>query len=124
MGNKSPVILPPLALQHGLQLRHHVASSGVELVLLASRNQSPIALSLHRALQVTHVLSDLRDLEQMSASSSSKCKRAQHTSKSMITNSPNLAVLRKFTFKLRVNPSSSQNPCFLRGRGRYAMQTS
>jgi len=33
--------------RYSLQLRHHVASSGIELVLLTSADERPIALPLH-----------------------------------------------------------------------------
>lgn len=48
--------------RHALQLCHHVSSSGIELVLLTGADQCAIAFSLHCALQVAHVLSDLRHL--------------------------------------------------------------
>jgi hypothetical protein len=49
MNNVNAVLLSFLQPQarHSLQLRHHVASSSIELVLLTSAYQGTITLSLH-----------------------------------------------------------------------------
>ena len=47
MGNAVLLSFLQSHAMYALQLRHHVASSGVELVLLTSADQSAIALPLH-----------------------------------------------------------------------------
>jgi hypothetical protein len=50
-----------------LQLRHHIASTRVKFVLLTGADESSISFPLHRALQIAHASSDLRDLAEILA---------------------------------------------------------
>jgi hypothetical protein len=61
-----------------LQLRHHVTSTRVELVLLTGADKGSVSFPPHRTLQITHASSDLCNLAEMLAGGSNSRRWQTH----------------------------------------------